>query len=341
MISDTAPVKCRYLIYHSLSHRFPSNIFLLLQSRSRACNTTQMSMDYPTRPQTPQAMLHRLPDRPDTPLDQSTKPSKYIILILASTAVAGTVQIAKSVSNALSCPLFQGDSLHKTAAKAASVGAAIPWNPSEVPDAGKSAAGTESGANEARYQRMWLSKMTRTGLLFPEESRPANTDFPGFGGASSTSGSRRGSGSSVASLSSDAHLSTISMTNQYINKPSIIAPSQKESFRKANLALMVLTHPVLEQWHKDAIRSAVGEYGIGVIFVPLEEDEEEEELPILKPLDSKTMTGFGSLGGGFGAASTMAGNTLSQEILLRLNVDATVADLADEIVNGVTLIMHA
>ena len=56
--------------------------------------------DHPPRPATPQAMLHRLPDKPDEEqlsLQRAAKPSKYIVLIVASTAVAGTVQIAKSV----------------------------------------------------------------------------------------------------------------------------------------------------------------------------------------------------------------------------------------------------
>ncbi|RYO77115.1 hypothetical protein DL764_010241 [Monosporascus ibericus] len=293
--------------------------------------------DYPIRPPTPQAMLHRLPDNPDLSSKGNTKPSKYIILIIASTAVAGKVQIAKSVANALSCPLFQGDSLHETSAKAASVGA-----PRGLTGGDGDEQAAASGANEARYQRMWLLKMTRTGLLFPEESRPANEGFSGFGGASSTPTSRRGSSSSVASASSssDAVVSTSSIassfmssgtpTTKYINKPPISTLSEDEKLRKANPALMVLTHPDLEKWHKDSIRKAVGEYGIGVVFVPLYEDD---ELPVLKPLDPKTMTSFGSLGS-FGTTHKAAGATLDEEIVLRVNVDAKVEDLIEDIVNG-------
>ncbi|KUI60825.1 hypothetical protein VP1G_08021 [Cytospora mali] len=102
---------------------------------------------------------------------------------MGSTAVAGKFQIARSWASGLSCPSYQGESMHHSAAKAASVG-------------------VSSGQNEARYQRMWLSKLTRTGLLFPEESRPATAGFSGFGGSSSTSTSCRGSTSSVASVSS-------------------------------------------------------------------------------------------------------------------------------------------
>jgi hypothetical protein len=264
------------------------------------------------------------------------------------------VQIANSVSSALSCPLFQGDSLHETAAKAASVGAAAPRRPTTATNAGETAALVESGANEARYQRMWLSKMTRTGLLFPEESRAATKDFAGFGGTSSTSTSRRGLGSSVASSSSDGVVSTSNIassftspvaqppttTTQNINKPPIVALSEDEKLRKANPALMVVTHPILEQWHKDSIRSAVGEYGIGVIFVPLYEDE-DEELPILKPLDPRTMMSFGSLEAAFGAVPKSAGKTLGEEILLRVNVEAKVGDLAEDIVDGVRDIMDS
>lgn len=61
---------------------------------------------------------------------------------------------------------------------------------------------------------------------------------------------------------------------------------------------MVLSHTGLESWHRLAIRKAVGEYGIGVIFVPLysEGEEEgggngEEDLPILRPLHPTTMIG--------------------------------------------------
>lgn len=300
--------------------------------------------DYPIRPPTPQAMLHRLPDKPDLLSKGNTKPSKYIILIIGSTTVAGKVQIAKSVSNAFSCPLFQGDSLHETSAKAASVGA-----PRRTTEADGDEQAAASGANEARYERMWLSKMTRTGHLFPEESRPANEDFSGFGGASSTSTSRRDSGSSVASapLSSDAFVSTSSIASsfmssgtpntKYINKPPVFTLSEDEKLRKANPALMVVTHPDLEKWHKDSIRKAVGDYGIGVIFVPLYEDE---ELPVLKPLDPKTMTSFASLGS-FGTAQKAVGATLEEEIVLRVNVEAKVEDLTEDIVDGVREIMNA
>ncbi|MCJ1480102.1 hypothetical protein MMC06_000256 [Schaereria dolodes] len=263
---------------------------------------------YPyVRPPTPQALLHRAPDKPDAVDTSLTKPNKYIILLLAPTSVAGKVQIATSVSKSLSCPLFQGDSLHESSAKAAAVGA------SRSGDGGR-----------GRYHRMWLSKMTRTGLLFPEESRPANEAFSGFGGgSSSTSTSRRGSGSSISSTTSFGGGSTagstgsstvdaedqfmtsgsILGTSQYINHP-VFTISTEERRRKLNPALMVLTHPELEAWHKDAIRKATGEYGIGIIFVPLfkidaEHDDElekmgEDELSVLRPLDPRTISEFTS-----------------------------------------------
>ena len=300
--------------------------------------------DYPIRPPTPQAMLHRLPDKPDVSSETNTRPSKYIILITASTAVAGKVQIARSVSESLSCPLFQGDSMHESSAKAASVGARRrPTGPEDgEPNA-------TSGVNETRYQRMWLSKMTRTGLLFPEESRPANEGFSGFGGTSSTSTSRRGSSSSVASgSSSDPIFSTSSIVSNfmasgtpdtmYINKTSLVTLSHDEKLRRANPALMVITHPYLEQWHKDCIRRAVGEYSIAVIFVPLDEDDEDDELPVLKPLDPRTMTSFASFGS-FEISRKLAGATLEEEVLLTVNVKAKVEDLIEEIVDGVREIM--
>lgn len=205
-------------------------------------------MDDPyVRPATPQAMVHRLPDKPEAASIEVAKPAKFIVLIAASTEVAGKVQIAKSVSAALDCPLFQGDSLHETAAKAARVGAPAraggPADEHDLPPA--------SGANEPRYQRMWLSKMTRTGLLFPDESRPANSGFSGFGGSSSTSTSRRGSASSIDS-SDDAASMASSVTAPaahgvaYVNKPPMATSSDEAKLRKGNAALLVVTHPEIE-----------------------------------------------------------------------------------------------
>lgn len=89
--------------------------------------------DLPPRPATPQVLIHRLPDRNDEELPQ--KPSKYVIIIMGSVDAAGKVAIAQSVSNALHCTFLQGDSIHKSSAKAASIS-------------------TTGGPNEARYQRM-------------------------------------------------------------------------------------------------------------------------------------------------------------------------------------------
>lgn len=296
----------------------------------------------PARPQTPQAMLHRLPDKPDASISD-TKPSKYIVLIMGGTGAAGKVQIAKSVSKALSCPVFNGDSMHESSAKAASVGASR--RPAATSEEAIEGTGGGSGANETRYRRMWLSKMTRTGLLFPEESRPATEGFSGFGGDSgSTSTSRRGSGSSVASTTSDAALSVssagssfVSSTlpptaiSQYINKPPTLSTftlSDAERQRRVNPVLMVLTHPELESWHREAIRQTTGEYGIGILFVPLYEDE-QMELPLLKPLDPRTMTSFGSL------TLRPKGGSLEEEMALKIDYKASVEDIIEEIIEGV------
>ncbi|KAL3296057.1 C6 finger domain-containing protein [Colletotrichum asianum] len=291
--------------------------------------------DYPIRPPTPQAMLHRLPDKPETELQENTKPSKYIILITASTSVAGKAQIAKSVAAALSCPLFQGDSLHETSAKAATVGMSRGLSRADGDD-------EAFRPNEARYERMWLSKMTRTGLLFPEESRPANEGFSGFGGTSSTSTSRRGSFSSIASATSDAastssiarsFMSSGPPTTKYVNKPVISTPLGDETGRKSNPALMVVTHPELEQWHKDSIRKTVEEYGIGLLFVPLY--EEEEELPVLKPLDPRAMTSFGSV-----PRPKAAHGYLGEETVLRVDIEAKVEEITQEIMENAREIME-
>jgi hypothetical protein len=230
---------------------------------------------------------------------------------------------------------------------------------------------------------MWLSKMTRTGLLFPEESRPANEGFAGFGGGESEMGmSRRGSESSVESARSftgySSHGSTASEggdgggkvvsgtlgMRDYVNRP-VLNVSGEERRRKLNPALMVLTHPELEGWHRDAIRKAVGEYGIGVIFVPLfkidgeqeeqeeeEEEEDDDDLPVLKPLDPKTIRGFTS----FDESRTTAegedagqkvkygegkeGN-LEEEMVLEVDVGGTVEEIIDEVVSGARDVMGA
>lgn len=324
-------------------------------------------MDNPpyVRPPTPQALLHRAPNKPDAADSSLTKPNKYIILLLAPTSVAGKVQIATSVSKSLSCPLFQGDSLHESSAKAAAVGA------SRSDDGGR-----------GRYQRMWLSKMTRTGLLFPEESRPANEGFSGFGGgSSSTSTSRRGSESSISSMTSLGGRSTAGSTassaadvgnrfmisgglfgtSQYINQP-VFTISEEERRQKSNPALMVLTHPELEAWHKDTIREAVGEYGIGILFVPLfkidaEHDDElekrgEDEMPVLRPLDPGTISEFTSfdalraaVGGVDGRKTLKYGKgkdgNLEEEMVLEVDVGGSVEEIIEEVLRGVRDVMFA
>ncbi|KAH8881932.1 hypothetical protein GQ53DRAFT_753946 [Thozetella sp. PMI_491] len=330
----------------------------------------------PPRPQTPQVLLHRLPDRPDGESERTRKPLKYIILIAGSTAVAGKVQIAQSVANALSCPLFQGDSLHESSAKAASLGASRSTTAAAAGSGGNGGNGDEqdlrgassfSRPNEARYQRMWLSKMTRTGLLFPEESRPATEGFSGFGGTTSTSTSRRGSASSVASASSAAPLSSSLASSRRdsvsssgnplpqvastipVDKPvlnPVFTLSERERLRRANPALMVLTHPELEPWHKLAIRNAVGEYGIGIIFVPLYEEqatdevggEDQEDLPVLRPLDPKTMTEFPTSFDDFCRRPTPA-PSLDVEMKIRIRLDFDVDGKITEIIDGANDLM--
>ncbi|KAK8090311.1 hypothetical protein PG997_005272 [Apiospora hydei] len=282
------------------------------------------------------------PGLPQQPAD----PSKYILLLMAPTAVAGKVQIATTAAKALACPLYQGDSLHESSAKAASLGTNT-----------GTGNGGGGGPNEQRYKRMWLSKMTRTGLLFPEESRPANEGFSGFGGGHSSSSSssavssRRGSAAPVSDASSSISgaWSSTTATTQYTNKPPAFEaePDAAARERRANPALLVLTHPRLEGWHKTAIRDSVGEYGIGVVFVPLyhddddeEEEEGEEDLPVLKPLDPRTMTSFGAFDQIAAAMSSKpAGPSLDEEIVLRVNVEGQVEGLIREIVEGARDIM--
>ncbi|KAK4890856.1 hypothetical protein LTR27_010429 [Elasticomyces elasticus] len=290
--------------------------------------------DYPPRPATPQATVHRLPDKPEV---SSAKPAKFMILIAASTTVAGKVQIARSVANGLVCPLYQGDSLQETAAKAASVGAAM--RPIGFDE---NQPGPAPSANEVRYQRMWLSKMTRTGLLFPNESRPAGAAFSGFGGVSSTSTSRRGSASSTTSdvslfdaagsMSSFSSSGLSNATPGHINKPPMAIQSEIERLTETNPALVVVTHPKLESWHRACIRKAVGDYSIGVIFVPLDGNE---ELPLLKPMDPRSVSNFGPALKTFSTVRS----SWDEEVSLEVNIDAKIEDIAKEIVDSVRVIM--
>lgn len=324
----------------------------------------------PPRPATPQAVLHRLPDKSLTSETLGQKPSKYIILITGSTAVAGKLQIAKSVADGLSCPWYQGDSLHDSSAKAASVGGG----------GGGGGSLTSPMPNEARYQRMWLSKLTRTGLLFPEESKPANAGFTGFGGTSSSStNSRRGSASSIASHTSSferppssvvtsrtsqdeeasgrqspgsSTLPTPPRISTVVSGPTawmasssssntVFTVPEAERLRRENPVLMVLTHPELSAWHKKAIRAAVGDYDIGVLFVPLYDDaevdegEEEFELPVLQPLDPTLMKSFPAFIKGEPEGETRPWDGLSRELKLHIDVSADVQGIIDQIVEGV------
>ncbi len=125
---------------------------------------------------------------------------------------------------------------------------------------------------------------------------------------------------------------------------------------------MVLTHPDLEAWHKDAIRKAIGEYNIGIIFVPLikfvadHDDELEEkgkhELPVIRPLDPRMISGFTS----FDALRPIAGSVdsgltlkygngkegnLEEEMVLEVDVEGSVEEIIEEVVRGVIDVMSA
>ncbi|KAK8019195.1 hypothetical protein PG990_004333 [Apiospora arundinis] len=306
--------------------------------------------NHPPTPPNPQTLIHRLPDKPDPATADSSsprprRPAKYILLLLAPTAVAGKVQIATTVAKTLGCPLYQGDSLHESSAKAAGLGVG-----SSTTDTGDGK-GKGKGPNEQRYRRMWLSKMTRTGLLFPEESRSANEGFfSGFGGG----GGGEWEWDFVVGRKQSSRI------GRGVGYFFFFEPDAAARERRANPALMVLTHPELEGWHRTAIRESVGEYGVGVVFVPLyrdsssstdedEEEEEEEDLPVLKPLDPRTMTSFGSFDQTAAVAAAALSSSkkqpaggprlLGEEIVLRVNVEGQIEELIQEIVEGARDIM--
>lgn len=326
-----------------------------------------MSFPGQPRPPTPQILVHRQPDKAE--FDPTKRPSKYIILIMGSTAVAGKVQISQTVARGLSCPLLQGDSLHESTAKAAIVGAARNATAENAEATHEGA--TSSAPNETRYQRMWLSRMTRTGHLFPEESRPAAEGFSGFGGSSmipTSKDDRRGSSSSVASVASTTPgtpltpwssegQSTPPASSSHPPRPTpttfpkeatthnpVFTLSELERLRRANPALLVLAHPQLEPWHKLAIRNATREYGIGIIFVPLYEeqdtdsgdDDNGDDLPILRPLDPRTMISFPT---SFGEKRTRVPACLDKEMKVIINTNADVEGKIKEILDSCREIM--
>ena len=138
--------------------------------------------------------------------------------------------------------------------------------------------------------------------------------------------------------------------NPFVNKPAAFANSEEERLRKANPALMVLTHPQLEAWHKDAIRKSLVEYSIGVIFVPLFEDATaSEELPVLRPLDPRMVSGFTSFdalraASGLGADAKYGHGKpadLQEEILLNIDTEGSIEEIIEEVVAGVKNIMSA
>ena len=123
---------------------------------------------------------------------------------------------------------------------------------------------------------------------------------------------------------------------------------------------MVLTHPELEAWHKDAIRKTTGEYGIGIIFVPLfkidtEHDdglktEEEDEFPVLRPLDPRTISGLTSFDALRATAEGVDGGKklkygkgkegyLEEEMVLDVDVEGNVEEIIEEVVRGVRDVM--
>ena len=148
-------------------------------------------------------------------------------------------------------------------------------------------------------------------------------------------------------------------TSQYINQP-VFTISEEDRRRILNPALIVLTHPELEAWHKDAIRKATGEYGIGIIFVPLfkingEHDDElekkgEDELPVLRPLDPRTISEFTSFDALRAAAGGVDGGkklkygkgkegNLEEEMVLEVDVGGSVEEIIEEVIRGVRDVM--
>lgn len=287
------------------------------------------------RPSTPQTLQHQAPAT--KPLDLTTTPQKYIVLLQAPTHVAGKLQIATQVSERLSCPLFQGDSLHESCAKAAAV------------------AKSEDGGR-ARYKRMWFNKMVRTGLLFPESSKPifdgsaherrgSDSSMSSFTFSSSIWHENSTDSSSLASSGTDhadKHYSTLKI---HVNAPIATHSRMEDLKRDGSPSLLILTHPEMEQWHKDVIRETVQEYGIGVLFVPLYGEvahENKDHFPILQPLNRSMVQDFQSFEQMRAALARDRDKEyghgkkadLGQEMVLKVDAAGTVEELTAEIVAG-------
>jgi hypothetical protein len=101
---------------------------------------------------------------------------------------------------------------------------------------------------------------------------------------------------------------------------------------------MVLAHPELESWHKVAIRNALRDYLIGVIFVPLYEEEDEGDPPILKPLDPSKITSFRNIVRSIADRPRGWGN-LDEEMEVQVAQDADVDEKLLNIIDGVRYII--
>jgi hypothetical protein len=116
--------------------------------------------------------------------------------------------------------------------------------------------------------------------------------------------------------------------------------SEVERRRRENPALMVLTHPDLEPWHKLALRKAVGDYGIGIIFSPLEDygEESDDDLPILRPLDPRTMSSFPASFDHLDTSRRIE-PSLDREMNITIDLDADIDSKTEEIIQGARDIM--
>lgn len=88
-----------------------------------------------------------------------------------------------------------------------------------------------------------------------------------------------------------------------------------------NRLVLVITHPKLDDWHKNCVQNTLSDYGIGVIFVPLDEDD---DLPVLKPLDPTTIMSFDQL--------SQVHRRESATVTLRVGTDGTVEETIHQIV---------
>jgi hypothetical protein len=109
-------------------------------------------------------------------------------------------------------------------------------------------------------------------------------------------------------------MSPPAIAKPYVNKPPAMSFQSRQS-SEDNRLVLVVTHPKLDDWHRSCIQNTLGD------FVPLDEDD---DLPVLKPLDPTTIMSFDQL--------SQVHRGESATFTLRVETDGTVKEIIYQIV---------